>query len=260
MNFMNSIIKLITISFIIICTFSPVNAGIYDGLVAWYPFDGNANDVSGNGNHGVVHGAKLTIDRFGISNSAYSFDGESDFITVLDSDSLDCISAFTISAWISQFEITSASQTIAAKGRAVNGTGYRLGIYDTGTDLGLNNGSYNCSAIASHTINNTWINITGTWDGKIIKVYVNGLLLKQNDNCANTSLKNSSEPLNIGRETSELKRYFKGVIDDVRIYNRSLNITEVNELYRIDTMDLSNGLVAHYEFENNVKRINLHIQ
>jgi Concanavalin A-like lectin/glucanases superfamily len=51
-----------------------------DGLVGWWPFNGNANDESGNENHGTVNGAKLTLDRNGKENSAYSFNGSSSFI------------------------------------------------------------------------------------------------------------------------------------------------------------------------------------
>ena len=46
-----------------------------NGLVGWWPFNGNANDESGNGNNGTVNGATLTTDRFGNANKAYSFDG-----------------------------------------------------------------------------------------------------------------------------------------------------------------------------------------
>ena len=53
-----------------------------DGLVAWYPFNGNANDESGNGNSGTVNGATLTTDKDGNENSAYSFDGSDDFIDI----------------------------------------------------------------------------------------------------------------------------------------------------------------------------------
>ena len=48
-----------------------------NGLIAWYPFNGNANDESGNGNNGTVNGATLTIDRNGNSDNAYSFNGSS---------------------------------------------------------------------------------------------------------------------------------------------------------------------------------------
>jgi len=53
-----------------------------NGLVAWYPFSGNANDESGNGNNGAVNGASLDLDRFGNAQSAYSFDGLNDDILV----------------------------------------------------------------------------------------------------------------------------------------------------------------------------------
>ncbi|MCE2847262.1 MAG: hypothetical protein LW707_09600, partial [Sphingobacteriales bacterium] len=53
-----------------------------NGLVGWWPFNGNANDESGNGNHGVVNGAVLTPDRFGFSAKAYSFNGTSNFISI----------------------------------------------------------------------------------------------------------------------------------------------------------------------------------
>lgn len=48
-----------------------------NGLTAYYPFNGNANDASGNGNNGTVNGATLTADRFGNANSAYRFNGAS---------------------------------------------------------------------------------------------------------------------------------------------------------------------------------------
>lgn len=53
-----------------------------NGLVGWWPFTGNANDMSGNGNNGIVNGATLTTDRNGNNNSAYSFNGVNQFIQV----------------------------------------------------------------------------------------------------------------------------------------------------------------------------------
>lgn len=50
------------------------------GLVGWWPFTGNANDSSGNGNNGTVTGATLTSDRFGNANASYFFDGINDWI------------------------------------------------------------------------------------------------------------------------------------------------------------------------------------
>ncbi len=62
-----------------------------NGLVGWWPFNGNANDESGNGNNGTVNGATLNTDRFGLVNAAYDFDGLSDFITVNNSASFNLI-------------------------------------------------------------------------------------------------------------------------------------------------------------------------
>ena len=70
------------------------------GLVAWYPFNGNANDSSGNGNNGTVSGATLTTDRFGNPGKAYSFNGTNAYISVPNSSSLSIVGDITISAWI----------------------------------------------------------------------------------------------------------------------------------------------------------------
>ena len=64
-------------------------ANLQNGLVAYYPFCGNADDKSGNNHHGTVNGATLTTDRFGNINRAYSFDGQNDFIEVTNVTNLD---------------------------------------------------------------------------------------------------------------------------------------------------------------------------
>jgi hypothetical protein len=60
-----------------------------DGLVGWWPFNGNANDESGNGKNGLVYGAKLNLDRNGNSNSAYDLDGTNKIVTVIHYYDLD---------------------------------------------------------------------------------------------------------------------------------------------------------------------------
>src|SRR5271154_1890700 len=116
---------------LIICTmliafnaFSQVPAYVpTDSLLGWWPFTGNANDASGNGNNGTVHGATLTNDRFGNPNSAYSFDGSS-YIDVPESDSLELTNDFTLSAWINcQYLTPGTSGDILAKHMAGPGDG-----------------------------------------------------------------------------------------------------------------------------------------
>ena len=73
-------------------TFDPT-----DGLVAWYPFNGNAKDESGNGHHGKVIGATLCKDRKGKNDSAYNFDGVNDYIKIKNNDQMNPVS-FTVSS------------------------------------------------------------------------------------------------------------------------------------------------------------------
>ena len=72
------------------------------GLVGYWPFNGNANDESGNGNNGTVNGATLTSDRFGVANKAYSFDGIDDWIEIPSS-----VTNYTISFWFYSENLTS---------------------------------------------------------------------------------------------------------------------------------------------------------
>ena len=70
-----------------------------NGLIGYWPFNGNANDESGNGNDGTVNGATLTADRFGNANSAYTF-GLGNYIQVPYISALDNLNDFTISLWV----------------------------------------------------------------------------------------------------------------------------------------------------------------
>ena len=107
------------------------HAGLSDGLVAYYPFNGNANDESGNGNNGTVHGATLTTDRFGNANKAYYFNGVNSFIEVSDSSTLDIPINLTFSVWINQN--VSGGFRIIDKITATGADGY---LFDTYSESG----------------------------------------------------------------------------------------------------------------------------
>ena len=82
---------------IVVRDFSNAQTG---DLVAYYPFTGNADDASGNGHHGTVHGATLTEDRFGNPGQAYSFDGVDDYINIPNHDSLNFRNSLSINFWM----------------------------------------------------------------------------------------------------------------------------------------------------------------
>ena len=205
-----------------------------DALVAYLPFEQNANDVTGNGHHGRVLGAKLTEDRFGYPNSAYAFDGEDDVIIIPDDDALDFgFSDFTLSAWI--------------KAQAVEAYSYVVGKYQQGEfpgyGMGFINGEYAYAFIGDSNTDNgivqpIAINAISTeeWhfmvaaydrDGNLT-IYIDGLRRAVSLITPESLSISSDHDLYIGNLSPGLG--FKGAIDDVAIYNRALPPQEVWEL------------------------------
>jgi hypothetical protein len=107
--------------------------GLNDGLVAYYPFNGNAEDESGNGNNGTVDGATLTTDRNGNPNNAYDFSNSS--IIVPDAASLDLGggSGFAISAWVNPRSLkTGTNDWAGILSKHNNHPAYQLDLNSTG--------------------------------------------------------------------------------------------------------------------------------
>ena len=215
-------------------TCNAVSGSLVNGLVAYYPFCGNANDQSGNGLNGVVNGATLTADRFGNTNNAYNFNGTSNFIKVLDNDLLDLTQNLTLSAWISPNSVVN-EQAVFGKGKISSQTGYSLlhnVLIPEKTGISIQNQPIPVSEahINSSTLNlNTWYQLLGTYNGSELKLYLNGVLVKT----TTTSLQlmpNSLTDLFIGCELSGF-RFFNGKIDDVGIWNRALSQQEITQLF-----------------------------
>ncbi|MEY4865827.1 MAG: hypothetical protein RLY64_81, partial [Bacteroidota bacterium] len=110
-----------------------------NGLVGWWPFNGNANDESGNGNHGTVNGATLAADRFGNSGKAYLFDGVDDYIQ--SNNNLTGQSSLSINVWVKLSNDHSGQFVHVGEDRTsgpCNGLGFGYGgnsTYSQGTNL-----------------------------------------------------------------------------------------------------------------------------
>lgn len=215
-------------------------ADLTTGLVAYYSFDMNANDGSGNGNNGTVKGATLTADRFGNSDSAYSFDGTNDYIGIGDSPSLDLTTYFTFAAWINPYSLMqdpAQGGIISKVGDArtnPNDLGYQFGITDYNSKIycmfnavGEVWGSNVIMADADISVNQ-WSHVACTYDNNTLKTYFNGTLVGSLDVGAK-SIVNSSASLRISSDDNN-NVYFNGGIDEVRIYNRALSGAEVQGL------------------------------
>ena len=210
-------------------------ASLTDGLVAYYPFDGNANDASGNGNNGVVHGATLTADRFGNANGAYYFDGSS-YIDAPNSSALYAICrTVSVSAWIKPEAWYPGDGYISFdKWLSVLNKGYndrQFGIQiesDYGTKWLFSDNACIGSVSQLPTLD-TWSHVVITDDGVIMTAWLNG----QSIGTASSSgyLPQTTESLYIGMDRPAGLEYFIGAMDDIRIYNRALSAAEVKALY-----------------------------
>lgn len=206
-----------------------------NGLVGWWPFNGNANDISGNGNNGTVSGAALTTDRNNLPNSAYSFNGNSSYITVPNSISLQFNGGITFSTWLNASSFPSPVSYWFSKG-ADGGTDYSwtstvdavnkkasVSIYD--------NNSQNCGNISTSSLqSNTWIHVVYTFNGSLARCYVNGVL-ETTTTCTFTTFSNTYNLIFGRRHVSGMPYYWDGKIDDFGLWSRALTQQEITSLY-----------------------------
>ena len=214
-----------------------------DELVAYYPFNGNANDESGNGNNGTVYGAILTEDRFGNPNSAYYFDGVSDYVLINDSDFLDLSTNGTIAGWINiPDDFTPPWQGVGFINKMLHSTGYysydimigHSALFAGGIGDGTNGQylytSYNDS---ENFYDNYWHFIAFSWDESQLKLYFDDIVIDSVSN-PTSGAQITTWDVNIGRRAYASPtnwQYYKGCIDDIRIFNTTLTDNEVMELY-----------------------------
>ncbi|MBN2708520.1 MAG: LamG domain-containing protein [Calditrichaceae bacterium] len=212
---------------------NPVNHGTNTskGLIAYYPFSGNADDESGNGLHGIVSGSVLTLDRLGNENSAYQFDGIDDVITIYDNTLLDITNDVTIMAW---FKIHSkkTGQGIISKVNTNSRSPWDILIEEKLIFQGAN--AYRDDAFDitfPDTIeSDQWIYVAGTAKDGMAKFYVNGIIT--DSATYSGDLWNNDYDVYIGtRWTHQEVHFFNGCIDEVRIYNRALSGDEIDLLY-----------------------------
>lgn len=212
---------------------------------AYYTFTGNALDISGNANNATTINATLTTDRNGVPNSAYYFNGISDYIEIPDNPTLDfnqnC--QFAIAAWINPEagygSIEAGHIEIVSKWGAggVGNATYLLGVNDVGNLLGWTydgaNGNYNTAP--SIVPINQWTYVVIVKTNTQMKYYINGLLSYTAANTIN--VQNSTYSLFIGAEPVG-GNYFKGKIDEVELFPCALSDSEILDLYN-DTQPIN---------------------
>jgi serine protease inhibitor len=221
----------------------PIN--LTNGLVGYWPFCGNANDVSGNANNGTVNGATLTTDRFGNANSAYSFDGISNNINLpLQQNG---IITYTVSTW---FKTSTGGPIVSGRGSS-NQVGLTLLVNNIGTGGNVDNGKANFRAdgpfisVGKRTNNtyldNQWHHFVGVYNGAVgtiipnqFSIYIDNVLVAQSDDVTASPMAPINNGTNILIGSHQIWQNvgrFNGMIDNLAIYNRAITPSEITQLY-----------------------------
>ena len=207
-----------------------------NGLVGWWPFNGNANDESGNGNNGVpTNGVSLTTDRFGNNNSAYIFDGINDRIEIADAAALRC-RKLSLSVWVlmnpaGNGQIIYKGNLTSAQSEAYSLNGNVLFSIKINSNCiagqGWKNSPFNQSLGQAQ-----WHHIVSTFDGATTKNYYDGVFLTSNayngliDSCLNSNLR-----FGYNHTLNNNGNPWNGKIDDIGIWNRALTQQEITDLF-----------------------------
>ncbi len=225
--------------------FVPVDVG--EGLVAYYPFNGNADDASGNAYHGTVYGPTLAPDRDGNPNSAYHFNSR-DYIEVHTGDSL-FNNSFTISVWVnfdhfnndypqimhaekSNISFSGTGPIYQTDNRPTNLIGFyqREGSGAMGnmfSDIQLNTGEWYLVTIVRNNLN--------------YKMYINTSISAETTSA--TAIPMTGTYFTIGSRSRDIvgepwggyeKYTINGYLDEIRIYNRALSASEIQALYNLN--------------------------
>lgn len=215
-----------------------------NGLVAYYPFNGDAVDASGNGNSGAeVGGVGKATDRFGNACGAMGFDGRSGYIEVSNSSSLQRpTNQFAVTSWFYIENAPNPSQlwlTLVCKGiyssESNSNPQYRAQFQQSSS--GSNKTiSINTEVTEYFDINirqNQWYFFALTYDGSRITAYLNNQQVFSHP--YSKPLSPNSAPLHIGKDIPGSTEYFAGRLDELRLYSRSLSYGDIMNLYNDKT-------------------------
>ena len=203
-----------------------------NGLVGYWPFNGNANDESGNGNNGTVNGATLTSDRNGLANRAYKFDkNNSNYIN----GNLNINgNVFSESVWAKHMTLRTGTNGaidndwLISMGQTNPVEVLEFGVYSNSNQLSF--GKYNdVLFLTNATIDTTWKHYVIIQNNGIYSIYQNGILISQHNGSVIT-LAGSNKGYFFGKQWSPYNEYWNGSLDDIRIYNRALSASEVAHL------------------------------
>jgi len=235
-------------------------------LIAWYPFNGNADEETGLGADGTVSGANLTEDRFGNANSAYYFNGADNFISI--PGILPITNSFTISFWAYP-ERESGYSNVLTDGN-INYGGNDFLINFRNNDIGiradkagypLNYEDSGYSGLTNLNFLKRWVHVVWVMDPAGSKVYLDGNKIAEiNEAGTNEGYHDDHVTLGARHVWTNMDNFFKGKLDDFRIYNCNLQPDEIYGIYSaegpvlpsLSTIFLSDTTATSISVESNI--------
>ncbi len=224
-----------------------------NGLVGWWPFNGNANDESGNGNNGTVNGATLTTDRFGNANKAYSFDGNADNIIY---SPINNAQEITISSWV--FVESNGGGQMIIQNNNSNCTNVNFGShFGYNQRINFSHNAVNCSNPGVDLLTESSVdtmNLVGRWVNLVCVInnlgntyiFVDNVLKDSSiSNLGYNFCSSINSSLRLGGPWWDQDlQWFNGKLDDIGIWNRALTECEIQDLYNAQLGSFSNTAVT----------------
>ena len=201
------------------------------GLAGWWPGEGNGNDALGTNNGVLMNGVGFGPGEVG---QAFTFYGSNQFVAVADAPSLDPTNAFSLEAWVNLSAFSGNDSTvIAAKEDPYSTRQYQLAMFNSGGHWVFRPGVMVPGGfIGFNGTNavqlNTWYHVVETYDGAVLKLYVNGNL--DGSTAASGPINVTANPFRVGSDGSGPWNFI-GNIDEVSLYNRALGPSEIQSIY-----------------------------
>jgi hypothetical protein len=231
-----------------------------NGLVGWWPFNGNANDESGNGNNGTNNGATLTADRFGNVNKSYLFT-PNNFIEVIGSANINFTDSLTVNCWyknnivqggvfISKHINGSLNSSFILYNEPVDGCGPTNYITDINNQIKFVRNPSLCDTV-------NWHMLSFVFKKPTLKIFSDGIFIDSTSSVG--SIKATTNPILFGSGSISTPPFSQSItnskLDDIGIWNRALTQQEITDLYNAnvcyeyvtvtDTLVINTGITGY---------------
>ncbi|WP_414837792.1 LamG-like jellyroll fold domain-containing protein [Candidatus Nanosalina sp. VS9-1] len=224
------------------------------GLIGWWPLHENsgstAHDLSGNDNHGSSNGVNPGVAGKG-GLTGYSFDGAGDYVDLNRFGTT--FTSLSISAWVNVSDKSSTGQIL----RDYSDNSFTLRTNSGEIEFGMNSDSSAFTSVTHAISNDTWYHVVATWDGSQIELYINGEK-KDTASWSDAHAWDTNRNPSIGYKPYNSSQYYNGKASSIRLYDRALTPSEIQELYEWGSGDYvrppaeSDSGVSRWSFDGDV--------